>query len=98
MSNSEKIQILKENIKNYIINSKILDENCIFNFAKQQAKEMRIEISKGEIKSIIYEIISSISSSLKDDFSEPSSDYSLNSIDKLIEKAERSTFSCHLDI
>ena len=57
MSNSEKIQILKDNIKNHIINSKIIDEILIFNFAKQQSKEMKIEISKGEIKSIIYEIL-----------------------------------------
>ena len=57
MHNEEKIQILKENIINYIKNSKSIDENLIFNFAKQQAKEMQIEISKGEIKSIVYDIL-----------------------------------------
>ena len=65
MSNSEKIKILKENIKNYITNNQV-DENAIFIFAKQQAMEMRIEISKGEIKSIIYEILAIINSNLTD--------------------------------
>ena len=60
MKNSEKIQILKENIVNYIKNLRSVDENHIFNFAKLQAKEMRIEITKGEIKSIINNIISSL--------------------------------------
>ena len=57
MSNTEKIKILKENIKNLIKNSTDIDENYIFNFAKQQAKEMRIEITKGEIKTIINELL-----------------------------------------
>lgn len=57
MSNTEKIKILKENIKNIIKNSIDIDENYIFNFAKQQAKEMRIEITKGEIKTIINELL-----------------------------------------
>jgi len=57
MSNTEKIKILKENIKNLIKNSIDIDENYIFNFAKQQAKEMRIEITKGEIKTIINELL-----------------------------------------
>ena len=57
MRNSEKIQILKEKIFNYIRSSLNIDENLVFNFAKQQAKEMQIEISKGEIKSIVYDIL-----------------------------------------
>lgn len=64
MTNSEKIQILKENIFNFINDAKILDENVIFNFAKQEAKEMRIEITKGEIKSIVYEILATTNSIL----------------------------------
>ena len=58
MTNSEKIQILKDNIKSLIINLKIDDENYLFNFAKQQAKEMQIEITKGELKVIVNNIIS----------------------------------------
>lgn len=98
MTNAEKIVVLKENIKNLIINLNINDENYIFKFAKQQAKEMRIEISKGELKGIIYEIINLISSSNNDDFSEQfSPDYSQNLIDSLIKKAEFSTFGFSMD-
>ena len=57
MTNSEKIQILKENLKSYINNLTNTDEGCVFNFAKAQAKEMKIEISKGEIRSIITELM-----------------------------------------
>lgn len=60
MQNHQKIKTLKNEIKNYIKNMIEIDENLVFNFAKQQAKEMKIEISKGEVKSIVYEIISKL--------------------------------------
>ena len=68
MKNSDKIQILKENIVNYIKNTKDADENLVFNFAKIQAKEMKIEITKGEIKSIVINILNSINNSTKKDY------------------------------
>lgn len=68
MKNSDKIQILKENIINYIKNTKDADENLVFNFAKIQAKEMKIEITKGEIKSIVINILNSINNSTKKDY------------------------------
>lgn len=80
MSNSEKIKILKENIKNYITNNQDIDENTIFTFAKQQSKEMRIEITKGEIKSIVYEILAITNSNLNAD------DTSLNNSAPLLYK------------
>ena len=98
MTNTEKITILKENIKNFIFNLKNLDEDYILEFAQQQAKEMRIEISKGELKSIIYGIIHTIISS-KNNFPEFfSNDECCNSIDNTIEKPEFTTFNCILDI
>lgn len=57
MTNAEKIQILKENIQICLNNSKNINETEIFNYAKQRAKEMQIEITKGEIRSIINEIL-----------------------------------------
>ena len=64
MLNAEKIQILKDNITKFIIYSKNIDEKYIFDYAKQQAKDMQIEISKGAIKSLIYDIINSNSINL----------------------------------
>ena len=60
MLNCKKIEILKQNIADLIKGSNEIDENTIFDFAKQQAKEMRIEITKGEIKSIVINIITSM--------------------------------------
>lgn len=98
MLNHEKIKILKENIFVFIQNTKNFDENHIFEYAKQQAKEMRIEISKGELKSIIYVIIYTITSS-KNNFSEfLYNDECCKSIDNTIEKFEFTTFNCHLNI
>ena len=57
MLNSEKIKILKQNLIKLIKNSENIDENYIFNFAKKQRKEMQIEISKGELKSIVNSIL-----------------------------------------
>ena len=59
MLNAEKIQKLKDIIEKYINYSKIINENYIFDFAKQQAKLMEIEISKGAIKTLIYDILNS---------------------------------------
>ena len=56
MLNSKKIENLKYIIINYINNSEIFDENYIFNLAKNYAKENKIEITKGEIKTLIYNI------------------------------------------
>ena len=64
MLNAEKIQKLKDIIEKYIFYSKTIDENYIFDFAKQQAKQMQIEISKGAIKSIIYDILNTNNISL----------------------------------
>ena len=66
MNNSEKLQILKNSIISIIQNTMTVDEIYLFNFAKQQAKEMRIEISKGEIKSIICNILATTSFSFHD--------------------------------
>ena len=57
MKNSEKIKILKQNIVKLINNTKNTDEEFLFNFAKIQRKEMQIEISKGEIKGLINNIL-----------------------------------------
>ncbi len=43
MTNAEKIIILKENIKNYIINSKNIDENYLFNFASNKQKKCKLK-------------------------------------------------------
>lgn len=56
MTNSEKIQILKDNIAKIIRNTMRVDANYLFNFAKNQAKEMKIEISNGEIKTVINDV------------------------------------------
>ena len=64
MLNAEKIQILKDNIKKFIIYSKNIDEKYIFDYAKQKANEMQIEISKGAIKSLIYDILNTSSINL----------------------------------
>lgn len=100
MSNAEKIEILKQNIKNFIINLKIDEENSIFNFAKQQAKEMRIEITMGEIKSIIYDIINSIKIRSNHYILEQSDDFNFNQniSQKLIETSELITFEQSIDI
>lgn len=57
MLNSQKKENLINEIKNIINNSEIIDENYIFTFAKNYTKEHSIEISKGEIKSIINNLI-----------------------------------------
>lgn len=57
MLNSEKIGNLRNMIINYINNAEIFDENCIFTMAKNYVKENKIEITKGEIKSIINNLI-----------------------------------------
>lgn len=100
MSNTEKIKILKENIKNLIKNSIDIDENYIFNFAKQQVKEMRIEITMGEIKSIIYDIINSIKNCFESDYLEQSDEfnYNQNISQKLIETSELITLEQPIDI
>lgn len=56
MRNKDKIKILKQNIIKLMNNSKNIDEKSIYIFAKQQAKVIDLEISRGEIKSIIYEV------------------------------------------
>ena len=63
MLNSNKIENLINEIKILINNSEIFDENCIFDYAKNYAKDHKIEIGKGEIKSIIYNIINQIKNS-----------------------------------
>jgi len=57
MLNSEKIGNLRNMIINYINNAEIFDENYIFNLSKNYVKKHNIEITKGEIKSIINNII-----------------------------------------
>lgn len=57
MQNSEKIKILKQNIIKLLKNSKNIDEHHLFIFAKRQRKEMQIEISKGELKSLITNML-----------------------------------------
>lgn len=97
MTNAEKIIILKENIKNLILNSQNSDENYIFEFAKQQAKEMRIEISKGELKGIVFNMINLVTSS-DNNFSESlSPNFSQNPTAKLIEESEFSPFGFSID-
>lgn len=84
MTNAEKIQILKDNIANIIKNTMQVDENYIFNFAKQQAKEMQIEITKGEIKSIVYDVLNSISFTSTNELK----DFSQNQMQDLLETKE----------
>ena len=57
MLNSNKIENLINEIKYIIKSNEIFDENYIFNYAKNYAKENNIEISKGEIKCIINNTI-----------------------------------------
>ena len=57
MLNSTKIENLKSLIINQIKGSEIFDENHVFTLAKNYAKENNIEISKGEIRSIINSLI-----------------------------------------
>ena len=57
MLNPNTIENLKNTIINYIKNTEIFDENYIFTLAKNYAKENEIEISKGEIKTIINNLI-----------------------------------------
>ena len=55
MQNSQKLQLLQNKIKEHIACSNIGAEQA-FEFAKKLAKEMQIEISKGELKIIVNNI------------------------------------------
>ncbi|MBO5954729.1 MAG: hypothetical protein J6Q13_02025 [Clostridia bacterium] len=100
MSNADKIEILKENIIIFIKTKETLDENAIFNFAKQQAKEMKIEITMGEIKSIIYDLINEIKTDLNNNFSKDLNGFNFNqdTSEKLIETSELIAFEQPIDI
>ena len=65
MLNSNKIESLKQLIVNYIKSTEIFDENYIFTIAKNYVKENKIEITKGEIKSIIYNAINQLKNNNK---------------------------------
>jgi len=65
MENSNKIQLLKNIIINYIKNAEIIDENYFFTMAKNYVKENKIEITKGEIKSIINNLINELKNNNK---------------------------------
>ena len=65
MLNSNKIEKLKNIIKTYISSAEMFDENYIFSLAKNYVKENQIEITKGEIKCIINNLINEITNSKK---------------------------------
>ena len=100
MTNSDKILKLQENIYYIFKKNDSFDENQIYNFAKQQAKEMKIEITMGEIKSIIYDLINEIKTDLNNNFSKDLNGFNFNqdTSEKLIETSELIAFEQPIDI
>ena len=91
MLNHSKIENLKNVIINYIENTEIFDENYIFTMSKNYVKENNIEISKGEIKSIISNLINELKNKEKiqqnvDLYYKNEVEFNNNPIDILIEK------------
>lgn len=88
MLNSEKIQKLKNEISKLIVNLEIYNEDYLFKFATQQTKEMQIEITMGELKSIIASLLILSKENIKQENDDLNKSTYFNPTEKLIDEIE----------